>query len=82
MSNRLEVVVNNLLSGCNASGSSFLLTVQCREGLYSDVTSKRILERVLINVGDSTTRYCGMQYVAHTTLKFCRYNLVIQEKMA
>ena len=53
-----EVFVDSLVRGRNGSGTSTMVSLQCSESQYKK-DKKRVLERILINAGDSTTRYCG-----------------------
>ena len=52
------VVVDALVHGKNGSGTSTMVTFHRSDSKYNKET-KRILERILINAGDSTTRYCS-----------------------
>ena len=56
----MRIEIKRLLSGSNGTGSSSLLTAYSQDNrLTLTSVEKHIQERILINVGENTTRYCS-----------------------
>ena len=54
----MQIEIKRLLSGSNSTGSSSLLTAYSQDNRLTS-GEKHIQERIIINVGENTTRYCS-----------------------